>query len=106
MSFQSRVNPLSRTADTSQLPESPNGYSVKKWWGVPVSQETEQLLRSRLIDSCMGTPVHSLPVNHSIDLVNMETRKFRDVVLGLALAISVSAGFWSGVGLVVSKLLR
>jgi len=33
-------------------------------------------------------------------------RNFRDMVLGLALAVGISASFWTGVGLTVARLLR
>ncbi len=33
-------------------------------------------------------------------------RNFRDMILGLVLAVGISASFWTGVGLTVARLLR
>jgi hypothetical protein len=33
-------------------------------------------------------------------------RNLRDMILGLALAVGISASFWTGVGLTVARLMR
>jgi hypothetical protein len=99
MSYQSRLNPLSRTAEASQRKPPAKALPVHSWWGVPLSRQNASFLRSWMLSSSTGAPVYDCPVN-------IDARKFRDVALGLALAVSISAGFWSGLGLLISRLMR
>jgi hypothetical protein len=114
------LDPLSRTAAVSSGQEpSVLKQAVDNWWGVPLARQNarflhswmirsgmirSEMIRSRAIDGAVDTPIPVSPVNERD--AEEQGRKFRDMFLGITLAVGVSASFWTGVGLLVSKLLR
>ncbi|MGA2390287.1 MAG: hypothetical protein ABSF97_15070 [Candidatus Sulfotelmatobacter sp.] len=105
MSYKSKLNPLSRTDVAAAIKELSILRSPShNCWGVPLSNQNAKFLRSRLVYSSTAVPVGEPEVG-VVD-VGEESRKFRDIFLGLALTVTISASFWTGVGVLVSKLLR
>ena len=89
MSYKSQLFPLSSTCET------PLRQRISQAWGSsPSNLEDTRFLRSWLVyDSELETGRTRGRVNWNM-------------VLGLALAATVSAGFWTGVGLVIARVWK
>jgi hypothetical protein len=61
--------------------------------------------KNKLIHSQLMYGTRSWPLGEA-DPRSEASRNHRDMILGLALAFSVSATFWTGVGLLVARILR
>jgi hypothetical protein len=89
MSFKAQLSPLSSTAEVS------SGLPVRSsWGGSPVNPQDVKFLRFGLVYGSDAS-------NKST--VSLGQRKFG---VGLALAFGVSAGFWTGVALMVARIWR
>ena len=84
MSRKAKLFPLSSTDKTLR------GTSIRNSWGEPpANPEGMKLVRSWL--------VYDSEIQHDTG------RSHRSVALGFGLAVCVSAGFWAGIGFVVSR---
>ena len=89
MSFKAQLYPLSSTAEVSP------GVAVRSsWGGSPTNPQDVKILRFGVV---CGSDVSNNVV------VSPRQRK---VAVGLALAFGVSAGFWTGVALMVARIWR
>jgi len=89
MSFKAQLYPLSGTAEVSP------GVTVRgSWGGSPTNPQDVKFLRFGLI---YGSD------DSNKFVVSPRQRK---VAVGLALAFGVSAGFWTGVALMVARIWR
>jgi hypothetical protein len=89
MSYKSQLFPLSSTCET------PLRQRISQAWGSsPSNLEDTRFLRSWLVyDSELETGRTRGRVNWNM-------------VLGLVLAATVSAGFWTGVGLMIARVWK
>jgi hypothetical protein len=85
MSYKSQLFPLSSTS------ESPLRQRISQAWGSsPSSLQEVKFLRSWLV------------YDSELESSRTRGRVNWNMVLGLLLASSVSAGFWTGIGLVIA----
>jgi len=102
MSLKSQLYPLFRTREVLPAEYSTSRSFTKMSWGMPPDKlENVKFLRSRLV---YDTSAVSASAPNSRD--SEVSRNYRDMILGLALAIAVSASFWTGVALLMAKVAR
>jgi hypothetical protein len=88
MSYRvSQPSPLTSTGTQLRI-------AIQTPWSVPVDLSDTTFLRSWLV------------YDSQMDDVGPRGRINWNVALGMLLVLSISAGFWTGVGLLIAKLLK
>ena len=118
MSIKSQLYPLSCTLEVwpAQNLSSSSGQSlpIRKFWSAESSQATIGLVRSRMVLETRSSQAYGVKDREKASREDKENRaevdphcqNYKDKILGIGLAVVVSASFWTGVGLTVARLMH